>query len=104
MLDFYEGVKKVSAAMSKSVPAPAPTNWYSLANGGHGPEVVLVQERKSMAELAAPAKTLDAMMQEAYGDQGAATMLALRKGYYSTNTELLHFRPDLSYMAPPAPR
>jgi hypothetical protein len=40
------------------------------------------------------------VMQEAYGDQGAATMAALRKGYYSNNSELLHFRADLSYMPP----
>jgi hypothetical protein len=57
-----------------------------------------------MAEMAAPAKTLDVRMQEAYADQGAATMTALRKAYYSTNSELLHFRPDLSYMAPAAPK
>jgi hypothetical protein len=31
-------------------------------------------------------------------------MTALRKAYYSTNSELLHFRPDLSYMAPAAPK
>lgn len=101
VLDFYEGVKKVGAALSKTTPAPSPSTWYSLANGGHGPQVVLVQERKSIAEMAAPAKTLDVMMQEAYGDQGAATMAALRKGYYSSNSELLHFRADLSYIAPP---
>lgn len=101
VLDFYEGVKKVGSALSKSTPTPSPSTWYSLANGGRGPQVVLVQERKSIAEMAAPAKTLDVMMQEAYGDQGAATMAALRKGYYSSNSELLHFRADLSYIAPP---
>ena len=104
VLDFYEAVKKIGPVVSKSVPAPAPANWYSLANGGRGPQVALVQERKSMAEMAAPAKTLDVRMQEAYADQGAATMMALRKAYYSTNSELLHFRPDLSYMAPAAPK
>jgi hypothetical protein len=100
VLDFYEGVKKVSSAMSKTVPPPPPATWYSLANGGRGPQLALVQERKSIADMAAPAKTLDVVMEEAYGAQGAATMAALRKGYYSTNTELLHFRADLSYMPP----
>jgi hypothetical protein len=104
VLDFYDAVKKIGPVVSKSVPGPRPAHWYSLANGGRGPEVALVQERKSMAEMAAPAKTLDVRMQEAYADQGAATMMALRKAYYSTNSELLHFRPDLSYMAPAAPK
>jgi hypothetical protein len=103
VLDFYEGVKKVVAGLNKTNVPPTPSTWYSLANGGRGPEVVLVQERKSMAELAGTsAKTLDQTMQEAYGDQGATIMNALRKGYYSSNSELLHFRPDLSYIAPSA--
>lgn len=70
----------------------------SLVNGGHGPELVLVQERKSIGDLAGPAKTLDQVMQEAYGDQGATIMSAIRKAYWSSTSELLHFRPDLSYM------
>ena len=41
-------------------------------------------------------------MQEAYGDQGATIMTALRKAYWSSTSELLHFRADLSYMAPAA--
>ena len=43
------------------------------------------------------------MMQEAYGDQGAAILAALRKAYYSSYSELLQFRADLSYM-PAAPK
>ena len=41
-------------------------------------------------------------MQEAYGAEGATIMAALRKSYWSTTSELLHFRSDLSYMAPAA--
>src|SRR5690348_1228271 len=52
-----------------------PTNWYSLANGGPGPEVVLVRDLKSISELqGVPGKTVDQIVQEAYGDQGAAVM------------------------------
>jgi hypothetical protein len=79
------------------------SSWYALVSGGRGPEFVLVTERKSVGDLQPPAKTLDAMMQEAYGDQGAAILAALRKAYYSSYSELLQFRADLSYM-PPAPK
>jgi hypothetical protein len=103
MIDFAEGVKKVNAAFAKTNTPTAVQDWYSLANGGHGPELVLVQERKSIGELAGTtAKTLDQVMQEAYGAEGATIMATVRKNYWSTTSELLHFRPDLSYIAPAA--
>jgi hypothetical protein len=98
VLDFNDGVKKASAAMAKAMPNN-PSNWYSLANGGPGPEVVLVRDLKSISELqGVPGKTVDQIVQEAYGDQGATIMVALRKAYNRSYSELLHFRPDLSYM------
>jgi hypothetical protein len=98
VLDFNDGVKKASAAMAKAMPNN-PSNWYSLANGGRGPEVVLVRDLKSISELqGVPGKTVDQIVQEAYGDQGAAVMVAIRKAYDRSYSELLHFRPDLSYM------
>jgi hypothetical protein len=96
--DFTEAVKKVVAGMAKTNYPQTRSSWYALVSGGRGPEFVLVTERKNIAELQGPSKTLDAMMQEAYGDQGAAILAALRKAYYSSYSELLHFRADLSYM------
>src|SRR5437588_5222691 len=98
VLDFNDGVKKASAAMAKAMPNN-PSNWYSLANGGPGPEVVLVRDLKSISELrGVPGKTVDQIVQEAYGDQGAAVMVAIRKAYNRSYSELLHFRPDLTYL------
>jgi hypothetical protein len=97
VLDFADGVKKAAAAMAKATPNN-PSNWYSLANGGRGPEVVLVQDRKTISELAGPGKTVDQIVQEAYGGEGSTIMTSIRKSYYSAVSELLHFRPDLSYM------
>lgn len=102
--DFNEGVKKVIAGIAKTNSPTVPSTWYSLANGGRGPEVVLVQERKSIGDMGiGGGKTLEQIMQEAYGDQGAAILGSLRKGYYSTQTELLHLRSDLSYTPPSKP-
>lgn len=98
MPDFNDGVKKVGAALNKPGVPAGPASWYSLASGGVGPQVVLVQERKSMAAMAGPGKTLDEIVRDAYGDQGATILATLRKAYASTYSELLQFRPDLSYM------
>jgi hypothetical protein len=96
--DFTEGVKKVNAGIAKTNYPGNRSAWYSLANGGNGPEFVLVQERQNLAEMAAPGKSLDQMMQDAYGAEGATIMAALRKAYWHSTSELLHFRADLSYM------
>lgn len=99
--DFTNGVKQVNEAFTKTNTPRGENHWYTLANGGSGPEIVLVQERKSLADMAGTTtKTLDEIMKEAYGDQGAATMTAIRKAYNWSESELLHYRPDLSYMAP----
>ena len=101
--DFNENVKKVSSAMSKPGVSGGQASFYSLASGGVGPQVVLIQERKSMAEMAGPGKTVDEVVRDAYGDQGATILGTLRKAYSSTYSELLHFRQDLSYIPPAAP-
>jgi hypothetical protein len=101
--DFTDSVKKISEGMAKTNYPVTRGTWYTLVNGGRGPEFVLVTERKSLSEMQPAAKTLDAMMQEAFGDQGAAILATLRKSYYNSYSELLQFRSDLSYM-PPAPK
>lgn len=97
--DFTNGVKQVNEAFTKTKTPRLTSYWYSLANGGTGPEMVLVQERNSMADMAGTTpKTLDEIMKEAYGDETALT--SLRKAYYRSRSELLHYRSDLSYTAP----
>jgi hypothetical protein len=101
--DFTSAAKQVLAAFTKTNTPRGQAYFYTLVNGGRGPEFVLVQDRKSIGDLAGPTqKSLDEIMQEAYGDEGATTMSTLRKSYYRVDSELLHFRPDLSYMAPAA--
>ena len=95
--DFIDGVRGSGGDGEDNYPQTRAT-WYALANGGHGPEFVLVTERKNISELQAPAKTLDQMMQEVYGAQGATVLASLRKAYYHADSQLLHFRSDLSYM------
>ena len=99
LTDFTNGVKQVNQAFSKTSTPRATSYWYSLANGGMGPEMVLVQERNSMAEMAGTTtKTLEEIMKEAYGNDN--DLMSLRKAYNGNRSELLQYRPDLSYTAP----
>jgi len=101
--DFVEGVKKVNDGIKKTnFPLSGASRWYSLANGGEGPHFVLVGDRANWAAFQSPTdKTLDSMMEEAYGKEaGAAILSSLRKAIRSTSTETLQYRPDLSYVAP----
>ncbi len=102
ILDFIEGVKKVGEALKKTnTPMSGANHWYQLLNGGQGPHYVLVGDRANWASFQPPSdKTLDAIMEEAYGkEQGAAILAALRKAYRSSYSEILQYRPDLSYVA-----
>jgi len=100
--DFVETVKKINEAARKTnTPQAGPSHWYQLSNGGDAPHFVIVGERAGWANFApATDKTLDAMMEEAYGKEQGAAILALgRKAIQSIYTEALQYRPDLSYVA-----
>ena len=101
--DFIEGVKKVNDGIKKTnFPQSGASRWYQLMNGGQAPHFVLAGDRANYAAFQPPTdKTLDAMMEEAYGkDQGAAILSSLRKTIHTVFTEALQYRPDLSYVAP----
>jgi hypothetical protein len=96
--DFTSGVIKAKAAQDK-VNWPGHSEWYQLANGGEGPTFVLSQPRANWAAFQAPDKTLDVVMEEAYGKQkGAAILATLRKAIRSSYSQIIRFRPDLSYV------
>lgn len=100
--DFLDTVKKVNDGIKKtSYPQAGSSAWYQLVNGGEGPMYVLSSSRANWAAFAPPGKTLDQMMEEAYGkEQGAAILARGRKAIRSSRTETIKYRPDLSYVAP----
>jgi hypothetical protein len=100
--DFVEAVKKINDGFKKTnYPQAGASRFYQLANGGEGPHFVLVGDRANWGSFQPPTdKTLDAMMEDAYGkEQGAAILSSLRKAIRSVYTEALQYRPDLSYVA-----
>jgi len=100
--DFLDGVKKINDGIKKTnYHQQGPSTWYQLVNGGEGPLYILAGGRENWAAFAPNEKTLDQMMEEAYGkDQGAAIMAKARNAIRSTRTETLKYRADLSYVAP----
>ena len=102
--DFQDAVKKINEGIKKTNYAqPGPSSWYQLVNGGEGPMYILAGGRANWAAFAANPKNLDQMMEEAFGkEQGAAILAKARKAIRSQRTETIKFRPDLSYTAPTA--
>jgi hypothetical protein len=100
--DFIEAVKKINDGIKKTSYAVAgPSRWYQLINGGEGPLFVLAGDRANWAAFQPNAKSLDAMMEEAYGkEQGAATLASLRKAIRTSVSSTYKYRGDLSYIAP----
>lgn len=96
--DFTAAVKQVNAGIVKTKYPSIPGRWYSLANGGDGPAFALLQPRNSFADFQGPEKDLDAMMVEAYGEQGKAILGTLRKATIGTTSHTMAHRPDLSYV------
>jgi hypothetical protein len=100
--DFVEAVKKIGDAIKKTnYPLAGPSRWYQLVNGGETPHFVLVGDRANWAAFQPPTmKSLDTMVEEAYGKEaGDAILATLRKAVRSTYTETLQYRPDLSYVS-----
>jgi hypothetical protein len=97
--DFTEAIKKINEAIKKTNYPVPPSRWYSLANGGQGPEFVQVVDRKDWASFEAPEKSLGDMLQEVYGkEDGTKVLDTARRSYSQTMSETLTYRPDLSYV------
>jgi hypothetical protein len=96
-IPFTAAAKKIYEAIVKSNYPTKVTTWYQLANGGEGPQFVQVSDRNSWADMQAPDKTLQAMLEEVYGKDDT-TLQTLRGQIRYTVTELAELQPDLSYM------
>ena len=100
--DFIDSVKKLSEGIQKTnYPQTGASHWFQLANGGEGPLFALVTDRANWAAFQSNPKTLDAMMEEAYGKEpGAAILATLRKSVRTVHSSVEKYRPELSYIAP----
>jgi hypothetical protein len=97
--EFSRAIEKVKDALDKAN-WPVHAEWYGLVSGGEGPLYVVSVERSSWAEFAPTEKTLDMVVAEATSvAESNALFDAIRKNTTKVYTEILRYRPDLSYVA-----
>jgi len=96
---FMAAQSKIKDALTKEGHS-APIRWYQLVSGGEGPQFLLLADRANWAAYEPPTqKTLDAMVEEAYGkEQGGAILRAVRSAVRSQYLETWQYRSDLSFV------
>ncbi len=95
---FEDALETIAAELTK-INWPVYSNWYRLASGGDGPHYVLSIGRDSYAAFAPPEKTMSVALSESMGARQATEVLDdLRGSTERLYSELIHFRPDLSYV------
>ena len=96
--DFIGAVKKINDALRKEQTWPKTSGWLQLANGGEGPEFVLVSERQGWADYAPRDKSVSDVLTANYGKEGTdAIYKTLRDSTARIWTETAVHRQDLSY-------
>ncbi len=101
MQPVINAIKQANAAMVKTHwKGNGPGEWYALADGGEGPQLVLSIGHMNWAGFQAPSPSLGEMLTQAYGKAGAQALAhtfdSHIRGEYS---EIIRYRPDLSYIA-----
>ena len=100
--DFLMAVRKVHEAIQKSN-YPLYYYLFELYNGGEHPTYVLVFPHKNWADFEPPEQTFLAMLEKAYGRDEAESVLKLfNKSVHGLRSQIIAYRPDLSYVPPPA--
>jgi len=97
LAQFTDAIKRINAAMKQTQYPAKPSRWYQLAVGGEGPRFVVVTDRASWADMQPPEQTMADMLKKAYGDDDK-TLQSLRDAVDHTESQLMSYRGDLSYM------
>jgi hypothetical protein len=96
--DFMLAVRKYHDAIGKAQ-WPVHYAWFSLVNGGDGPQFVLSLPRDKWADFNPPEKPFDKMMEEAVGRAEAESINEMFDHAVSgVSTEIITTRNDLSYV------
>jgi hypothetical protein len=95
--EFTDAIRKINDAIGKTN-WPVHYFWYTLINGGEGPHFVLVIPHDTWADMAEPEMSFDAMLEKAVGRHDAEELTrAVQKAIKRESTEIIAYRPDLSY-------
>lgn len=97
---MVDAIKKANAAIQKSHWPGKPASWFALVNGGEEPTFLLAVNLKNWADFQPPATSFGQMLNNVYGKEGAAAIgKEVGNALMSMQTEILRYRPDLSYIA-----
>ncbi len=95
--EFNYAIKKINEAINKS-DWPVHYAWLTTVSGGKLGTYTLVLPHKNWADFKDPEKPFAAMLEEVYGRVEAGKVLkALTKSVLSESSQILRFRPELSY-------
>ena len=98
--DFRSAIGRIHEGGQKTS-WPVKYEWYALANGGSSGQFVLVLPRNSWADFEdkPDVKPFREMIKEAFGQSEADSIINRIDGSVETETtEIIQFRPDLSYL------
>ena len=90
-------ITKLNAALDAGK-FPLRSIWYVLSSGGMGPTYAVVTPRAALADMAPTPTLLDTVEKQLGKDGSEALIKAFFENVVSVNTEMLHRRPDLSYV------
>lgn len=94
---FEDALETITGELNKAK-WPTYSSWYRLASGGDGPHYVLSTRRNSFADFAPTEKTLLQALTDSMGAVKATALLdTLRASTERVYSELIQYRPDLSY-------
>jgi len=97
--EFTDAIRKINEALGKQPDWPKTSGWLQLLNGGEGPEYVLLSSRQNWADFAPPKKSVQDVVSETYGKEGAdAIFKTIRDATEHLSTESALYRSDLSYI------
>lgn len=93
-------IQQMHDASKRSNYPAAPSAWYSLVNGGYGAQLVLVSSMKSWGDFQPPpSEKGPGQITETLGKQAAdALFTKFADSIRETRSEILEYRPDLSYV------
>lgn len=94
-----DAIKAANAAIQKSHWPGKPSGWFSLVNGGDGPELAIVTGHENWADFQPPEPSFIKMLTGVYGEEGTAALgKKFFSGLRSWRSEIWRYRPDLSYI------
>jgi hypothetical protein len=92
-------IKQANEAIKKTNWPAKHDEWYTLINGGEGPQLSVVTWHKDWADFQPPEPSFGKMLTNVYGKVGSGALYQkFLKSIRTWKTEICRYRPELSYI------